>query len=37
MKNIHIRFEDSVTVKGITFAGGVTLDSLELKVNGYRL
>ena len=32
MQDIHIRFEDSVTVPGRTFAAGITLDTLEVKV-----
>ena len=32
VQDIHVRFEDSVTVPGKTFAAGITLDTLEVKV-----
>ena len=32
MRDIHVRFEDSVTVPGRTIAAGVTLDSLTVQV-----
>jgi vacuolar protein sorting-associated protein 13A/C len=31
VRNIHVRFEDSVTVPGKTMAGGITLDSLTVR------
>ena len=33
VRNIHVRFEDSVTVPGKTMAGGITLDSLTVRVS----
>ena len=36
VQDIHIRFEDSVTVPGRTFAAGITLDTLEVKVCAYK-
>jgi vacuolar protein sorting-associated protein 13A/C len=28
--NIHIRYEDKVTIRGVTFSGGLTLDTISL-------
>ncbi len=37
VKDIHVRYEDSVTKPGITMSAGATLDSLEVKVKGFLI
>ena len=37
VKDIHVRYEDSVTKPGTTMAAGLTLHSLELKVQAVEI